>query len=98
MGLKFRGNYTKLNICVSNTLLDGEWRELKDRKQFHTSDGAYLNWWKGTGTITFHSFSSLAAKEELTQAFIDVASARRRLLGEFRGRVFHGRLRTLYPE
>jgi len=35
------------------------------------------------------------AKEELEQAFI--ASAKKRLMGEY-GRVFCGRLRSLYPD
>jgi hypothetical protein len=98
MQLKFVGNYAKLKNCVANTLLDGKWRMLKSgNMQYLTNDGGYLNWRKTTGTITFRGSNSIA-KEELTQAFIDVASERRRLLGEFRGRVFHGRLRTLYPE
>jgi hypothetical protein len=98
MGLKFLGNHSKLEKCVSRTRLDGEWRTLKcGHMQYRTDDGGYLNWWETTGTITFQG-SNLAAKEELTQAFIAVASARRRLLGEYRGREFHGRFKTLYPE
>jgi hypothetical protein len=98
MQLKFRGNYAKLRRCVSRTRLDGKWRMLENgHMQYRTDDGGYLNWWKTTGTITFQG-SNWEAKEELTQAFIAVASARRRLLGEYRGREFHGRLRTLYPE
>jgi hypothetical protein len=97
MQLKFVGNYTKLKNCVASTLLDGKWRMSKSgNMQYRTDDGGYLNWRKTTGTITFQG-PNLAAREELTQAFIDVASARRRLLGEFRGRQFHGRLRSLYP-
>lgn len=98
MGLKFIGNSFKLENCVSRTGLDGKWRRLKyGQNQFRTNDGGYLNWWETTGTITFQG-SNLAARAELTRAFIDVASARRRLLGEYCGRVFHGRLNTLYAE
>jgi hypothetical protein len=98
MRLKFLGNYSKLQKCVSRTRLDGKWRMLKyGQKQYRTHDGGYLNWWEGTGTITFQGHN-LAAKEELTQAFIAVASARRRLLGEYNGRVFCGRLRSLFAE
>jgi hypothetical protein len=98
MGLKFIGNHSKLQKCVSRTRLDGEWRMLENsHMQYRTDDGGYLNWWETTGTITFQG-SNLEAKEELTRAFIAATSARRRLLGEYRGRQFHGRLRTLYPE
>jgi hypothetical protein len=95
---EFLGSYTKLQGCVSRTRLDGKWRELEyGQKQFRTDDGGYLNWWEGTGSITFQGHN-LAAREGLTQAFIAVASAKRRLLGEYRGRVFHGRFGSLYAE
>jgi len=98
MQLKFLGSYAKLKKCVSRTEMDGEWRELKyGHKQFRTDDGGILNWWETTKTVTFQGHS-LAAREELTQAFVAVASAGRRLLGEYRGRVFHGRLRSLYAD
>jgi hypothetical protein len=96
MQLKFLGTYAKLQGCMSRTRLDGKWRELKyGQKQYRTDDGGYLNWWEGTGTITFQGHNS-AAREELTEAFIAVASAKKRLLGEYRGREFHGRLHSLY--
>jgi hypothetical protein len=98
MQLKFLGDYSKLRKCVSHTRLDGSWRELKyGQKQYRTDDGGYLNWWDRTGTITFQGHNS-AAREELTEAFIGVASARKRLLGEHNGRVFCGRLRSLYAD
>jgi len=96
--LEFRGDYERIKKFVLRTGLPGKWRELKyGQKQFRTDDGGYLNWWQTTGTITFQGHN-LAAREELTQAFIAIASARRRLLGEYNGRVFCGRLRSLYPE
>jgi hypothetical protein len=72
---------------------------IRRRAKVHanTDDGGYLTWWKTTGTITFHC-PNLAAKKELRQAFIAVASARKRLLGEYNGRVFCGRLRSLYAD
>ena len=98
MQLKFLGDYGKLKRCVSRTEIDGKWRELKyGQKQFRTDDGGYLNWWEGTGTITFQG-SNLVAKEELTQAFISIASEKGRLLGEYNDRVFCGRLRSLYAD
>jgi hypothetical protein len=98
MQLKFLGKYAKLRKCVSRTRLDGKWRELKyGQKQYRADDGGSLIWWEGTGTTTFQG-SNLAAKKELTQAFIAVASARKRLFGEYKGRVFYGRLRSLYAE
>jgi hypothetical protein len=98
MPLKFVGNYVKLKKCLSRTEIDGKWRMLKyGQKQYRTDDGGYLNWWETTGTLTFQG-SNLVAKEKLTQAFITVASAKKRLLGEYRGREFYGRLRSLYPE
>jgi hypothetical protein len=96
MSLKFVGNYARLQICVSSTRLDGKWRNLKyGWKQYRTDEGGYLNWSETTKTVTFQG-SNLVAKEELTQAFITVASAKKRLLGEYRGRVFHRRLQSLY--
>ena len=98
MKLKFLGGYDKLKKCVSRTAIDGGWRDLKfGQKQYRTNDGGYLNWWEGTGTITFQG-SNLVAKEEFTQAFISIASEERRLLGEYNGRVFCGRLRSLYAD
>jgi hypothetical protein len=98
MQLKFVGNYARLQICVSSTRLDGKWRNLKyGWKQYRTDEGGYLNWSETTKTVTFQGHN-LAAREELTQAFIAVASAKRRLLGEYRGREFYGRFGSLYAE
>jgi hypothetical protein len=98
MPLKFVGNYARLQICVSRTRLAGKWRNLKyGWKQYRTDEGGYLNWSETTKTVTFQG-SNLAAKEELTQAFVTVASAKKRLLGEYRGREFCGRMRSLYAD
>jgi hypothetical protein len=86
-------------VCsIQETGLPGKWRELKyGQKQFRTDDGGYLNWWEGTGTVTFQGHN-LEAREELAEAFVEVASAKKRLLGEYRSREFHGRLRSLYAD
>ena len=98
MQLKFLGDYGKLKRCVSRTEIDGGWRDLKyGQKQFRTDDGGVLNWWETTKTVTFQG-SNLVAKEKLRQAFISIASEKRRLSGEYNGRVFCGRLRSLYSD
>jgi hypothetical protein len=98
MSLKFRGDYRTLKKIVRRTGLDGFWRKLKyGQKQYRIDDGGYLNWWEKTGTITFQGHD-VAAREELKQAFIGVASRKGRLFGECDGRVFCGGLRSLYPD
>ena len=98
MKLKFRGNYNKLKTTVKQTGLDGFWRELKyGQKQYRTDDGGVLNWWETTGTITFQGHDS-TAREDLKQAFIGIASRKKRLLGECDGRVFYGELKSLYRD
>jgi hypothetical protein len=96
MKLKFSGSYAKLRKYVSRIELSGTWRNLKHgRKQFRTDEGGILNWWETTGTITFQGLET-AVREELEQAF--VASAKKRLIGEYRGQGFCGRFRSLYPD
>jgi hypothetical protein len=96
MSLKFRGSYRKLKKAVTRTGLSGSWRELKSgQKQYRTADGAVLNWWKTTGTISFQGVKT-AAKDELAKAF--TASAKKRLVGVYRGQVFYLGMRSLYPE
>ena len=96
MQLKFLGDYGELKRCVSRTEMDGKWRDLKyGQKQFRTDDGGVLNWWETTKTVTFQGHN-LAAREELTHAFIAVASEQRRQWGEYNGGVFSGQLRSLY--
>ena len=98
MGLAFPGNYKKLKKTVARTGLPGKWRELKyGLKQFRTKDGGYLIWWETTKTVMFQGHN-LVAREELAQAFITVASAKKRLLGEYNGREFYGRMNSLYPK
>ena len=98
MSLKFQGNYNKLKQAVTRTGLGGFWRKLKHgQKQYRTDDGGILNWWETTGTITFQGHDA-AAREELKQAFIGIASTEKSLFGECDGRVFYGGFRSLYPD
>jgi hypothetical protein len=54
MKLKFLGSDAKLRKCVSRTGVVGHWREIKGQQiQYRTDDGALLNWWESTGTVTF---------------------------------------------
>ena len=95
MSLKFRGNYNKLKQAVTRTGLGGFWRKLKHgQKQYRADDGDILNWWETTGTIIFQGHDA-AAREELKQAFIGIASTEKSLFGECDGRVFYGGLGSL---
>ncbi len=54
MKLKFLGSDANLRKCVSRTGVAGLWREIKGHQiQYRTDDGALLNWWESTGTVTF---------------------------------------------
>jgi hypothetical protein len=81
MKLKFLGDLAKLKKCVSRTGVPGQWREIKNQQmQYRTDDGAFLNWWESSGTITFQ------AKEEetirkLKRAFVKVATKKGLLRG-----------------
>jgi len=77
MSLKFRGNYISLKKCVARTKFDGDWRELENHhRQYRTDDGAVLNWWERTGTITFQGHDK---NKDFENAFINEASAKNRL-------------------
>jgi hypothetical protein len=96
MGLKFLGNYHKLQKAVARTGLNGLWRNLENgQKQYRTADGGILNWWQTTGTVTFQSRST-GPKDELKQAFI--ASNKKRLFGECDGRLFYGVFKSVYTD
>jgi hypothetical protein len=98
MKLKFQGNYQRLRKLVARTGLGGAWRELKyGQKQYRTDDGGNLVWWETTGTVIFQGHDT-AAREELKQAFIGIASTEKSLFGECDGRVFYGGLGSLYPD
>lgn len=51
--LKFKSEYEDLQALVASTGIPGHWRCLVNGHfQFSSNDGAYLNWWATTGTIT----------------------------------------------
>lgn len=53
MPLKFQGTYEALQEIVLVTGIFGDWRDLGHQRQFRTENGAVLNWWPATGTLTF---------------------------------------------
>ena len=62
--MKFPGTYAELQDEVRLTGILGEWRDLENCKQFRADNGAILNWWQSTGTITFQGRGSAAAEFE----------------------------------
>ena len=80
MKLKFPGKYEKLKKCVSRIGISGQWRDLGNQKQYHTDDGAVLNWLKSTKTVWFQGQKPAIPK--LKGAFIKVATKKGFLEGE----------------
>jgi hypothetical protein len=81
MKLKFRGDYERIKKFVSRAGYNGEWRDHKyHQKQYRTDDGAILNWWASTGTITF---GGRDPGMKFEKAFLAIASAKGRLKREF---------------
>ena len=74
MKKRFRGTYAELQDQVLLTGIFGEWRDLANHKQFRADDGAILNWWESTGTISLQG-PHLAA-EELEAALSSAISSR----------------------
>jgi len=73
MRLAFLGNHKKLVRLISKMEVDGIWRELKNgHMQFHADDGAVLNWWRSTGTVTFQGRKPKA--QEFERSFLRRAS------------------------
>jgi hypothetical protein len=98
MKLKFTGDYARLQRYVSKSGLAGKWRDLQHgHKQYRTDEGGVLNWWRKSGALTFQGLN-LDARDELAEAFVAIASAKGLLFGEYGGRQFCGRLRSLYPD
>lgn len=78
MSLKFLGSYDGLRRCVARTRFCGVWRELPNgQSQYRTDDGAILNWWESSGTITFQGRDDGTAFEN---AFIAEAKAKQGLI------------------
>jgi hypothetical protein len=63
MTIMFLGDLEKLKKCVARTSVTGQWRKIENHQvQFLTNDGAILNWWESTGTITFQGRKLAAEK------------------------------------
>lgn len=62
MSKKFHGSYAELRRQVSQTGATGEWLEMPNQMQFRACNGAILNWWELTRTISFQG-SPLPAKQ-----------------------------------
>ncbi len=58
---KIPGTYAKLKHRVLLTGIRAVWRDLGNHKQYRAKNGAILNWWDSTKTVTFEG-RSLAAK------------------------------------
>ena len=72
MTMSFLGNVGKLRKCVSKTGISGNWREIENHQmQYHADNGAVLNWWESTGTVTVQG-RKLAARK-LRKLFVRVA-------------------------
>jgi hypothetical protein len=57
------GNFKALRRVVALTGIPGEWTNGKNgHRQFRTANGAVLNYWKSTGTITFQGRDLPAAE------------------------------------
>ena len=60
---KFYGNIVQLMAVVQATGAGGEWRELLDgHYQFRGDDGAVLNWWETTRTVSFQGAACSARR------------------------------------
>jgi hypothetical protein len=81
MKLTFWGNFKKLDKCMLRTDVTGQWREIENNQtQYCTDDGAFLNWWESSGTITFQG--QKLAKEKLEKLFVRVARKKGLLKGK----------------
>jgi hypothetical protein len=82
MKQKFLGDLEKLKKCVSRTGVPGQWREIKNQQmQYRTNDGAFLNWWESSGTVSFQGKEEEAIRK-LSEPFVRVALGRGLLEGE----------------
>jgi hypothetical protein len=81
MPIMFLGGLKKLEKCVLRTGIAGQWRKIENHQvQFRTNDGAILNWWESSGTITFQGQEQAIPK--LKRAFVKVATKKGLLEGE----------------
>ncbi len=71
---KFRGSYQELQDMVLMTGVMGEWIDMGNHKQYREDNGAILNWWESTKTITMQGKHSATVK--LDNALSDYMKAR----------------------
>jgi hypothetical protein len=64
MTKKIPGTYAELKHLVSLTGIPGVWRDLGNQKQFCAKNGAIMNWWESTRSVTFQGRSLPAKKLE----------------------------------
>ena len=69
MKARFGGDYEKLQQRLAETGIPGEWRQNGNHFQYRADNGAVLNWWKSTGTVTFQGDPD-AAVNVLEAAFL----------------------------
>jgi hypothetical protein len=62
------GTYAELKHRVLLTGIRGVWRDLGNHKQYRAKNGAVLNWWESTGTITFQGRRLATQKLEVALA------------------------------
>jgi len=68
MKKKILGTYAELKHRVLLTGIRGVWRDLGNHKQYRAKNGAILNWWDSTKTITFEGRNSATRKVEAALA------------------------------
>lgn len=74
MPRKFTGSFEQLASIVTLTGARGHWQErLNGHYQFHSADGAVLNWWATTGTLSLQG--SFEPAQRLGKALATLASA-----------------------
>lgn len=76
MKLRFREGFNALQAMVMFAGIAGEWQLGENHYQYRANDGAVLNWWKSTGTITFQGpeLVAIAFKATFSKALAEAES------------------------
>ena len=56
------GDFKVLRLAVARTGITGDWIPGVNKREFRAHNGAVLNYWKSTGTISFQGPVLVAAK------------------------------------
>jgi len=64
MKMKFLEQFDNLRQLVELTGIAGTWRKRENHYQYRATDGAVLNWWESTGTITVQGQRTAATNLE----------------------------------